>query len=109
MILSILILGGIMIASSVIAGLLTLYQIRTVYSAANSAKAIFAADTGIEVASWCLFKGCTPNSPDDPPTLTFEDKSVKFSINSNISGDTLTIISEGTSGGTLRVLEAFFQ
>ncbi len=53
MLLTVLILGGSLIAASTIAGYLMLLKIRQSSNIANSAKAIFAADTGIE---WDLYK-----------------------------------------------------
>jgi len=51
--LTVLILGGSILAASTIAGYLMLLKIRTVSDITNSTKAIFAADTGIE---WELYK-----------------------------------------------------
>ncbi|GEM_PF-1253054 len=48
MILAILALGGAILGATTIAGLLMTYQIRQTTDFANSAKAIFAADTGVE-------------------------------------------------------------
>jgi hypothetical protein len=52
MLIAVLSLGGAILGATTVAGLLTLYQIRATTDTANSAKAIFAADTGTE---WALF------------------------------------------------------
>jgi len=58
MLLTVLVLGGSILAASTVAGYLTLLKIRTSSDAANSAKALFAADTGIE---WELCREISPN------------------------------------------------
>ena len=48
MLLTVLVIGGLLLGASAIAGLLMVYQIRQSGDVANSTKAIFAADSGIE-------------------------------------------------------------
>jgi hypothetical protein len=48
MILTVLALGGTILGAATVASLLVVYQIRQSTDLANSARAIFAADTGIE-------------------------------------------------------------
>ena len=52
MLIAVLSLGAAILGATTVAGLLTLYQIRATTDTANSAKAIFAADAGME---WALF------------------------------------------------------
>ncbi len=52
MLIAILTLGGAILGATSLAGLLLLYQIRSTTDTENSAKAIFAADTG---ANWALY------------------------------------------------------
>lgn len=52
MLITVLSLGGAILGATTVAGLLTLYQIRATTDTENSAKAIFAADAGVE---WALF------------------------------------------------------
>ena len=52
MLIAVLSLGGAILGATTVAGLLTLYQIRATTDSQNSAKAIFAADAGIE---WAQF------------------------------------------------------
>ncbi len=120
MLLSIMILGGVMLSASVIAGVLLWYQVRQVNDAVSSAKAIFAADAGIEFISWCIFKpGCEipnpfesipPHScPDNPlSTVSFDGDDACFEIESSSDEGVLTIRSRGYSGKTVRILEAQF-
>ena len=75
MLIAVLSLGGAILGATAIAGFLTLYQIRTTTDSANSAKAIFAADSGVELARfdyYCFPEGrcplVTPGSSDYPPT-----------------------------------------
>ena len=55
MILTVLALGGTMLGATTIAGLLMLYQLRQANDLSNSARAIFAADAGMEWAFYNLF------------------------------------------------------
>jgi hypothetical protein len=61
MLIAVLSLGGAILGATTVAGLLTLYQIRATTDTANSAKAIFAADAGVE---WTLFDHyCSMDTP----------------------------------------------
>lgn len=53
MLLTVLVLSGTILGATTIAGLLTLYQIRQSTDFINSAKAVYAADSGME---WRLYK-----------------------------------------------------
>ncbi len=65
MILTVLALGGTILGATTVAGLLMLYQIRQATDLANSAKAIFAADAGLEWALYQFFtKDTTKVLPD---------------------------------------------
>lgn len=70
MVLTVLALGGTLLGLTGIAGLLMVYQIRQATDLANSSKAIFAADAGIE---WALYdfdchvdEGVLCGDPDPP-------------------------------------------
>jgi hypothetical protein len=110
MILSVVILGGILLSAAAIAGLLMVYQIRASNDAVNSAKAIFAADAGIEVVSWCFFKGCPPYDAQNPPPIDFDDGGVSFEVDSTITATDITIVSKGLAAGgkVIRILETVF-
>lgn len=60
LILTVLALGGALLGATAIAGLLTTYQIRQTTDLANSARAIFAADAGIEWGLYNFFCSLNP-------------------------------------------------
>lgn len=66
MLLTLLVIGGTLFGATTIAGTLVVYQIRQSADAANSAKAIFAADTGIE---WGLYQFFHGESAGAPPVM----------------------------------------
>ena len=112
MILTALTLGGVILVATTIAGLLTVYQLRQANDLANSAKAIFAADTGVE---WGLYQFFNPTGPELQPTMTngatFTTKC--YDSSSNQLADctdvnTVDIRSLGTSLGVSRAFELTF-
>ena len=117
MILTVLALGGTILGATTIAGLLMLYQLRQTSDLASSAKAITAADAGIEWSFYNLF--CKEASKDPcpmPPLDTFSNgASVKVTCydsagqDADCAGDSVrTIRSIGTSGNASRAFEANF-
>lgn len=68
MVLTVLALGGTILGATTIAGLLMLYQIRQTTDLSNSARAIFAADAGLEHAFYDLFCAGDPNKSPCPLT-----------------------------------------
>lgn len=56
MILTAIITGGIVLSASVIAGMMTFYQLREVNDTVKSSMALFAADSGVEATLNCYFK-----------------------------------------------------
>lgn len=113
MVISVLTLGGILLSATGIAGLLMTYQIRAANDAVNSAKAFFAADAGIETASYCFFK--TPNCTDMESyvatNLSFgEAPKVSASVTSTQTSNSLDIFSNGyaSNGKVIRTLQASF-
>lgn len=73
MLIAVLALGGAILGATTVAGLLTLYQIRATTDTADSAKAIFAADTGVEWALFNYYCGTTMPSrcASAPPAPSF--------------------------------------
>src|SRR5437870_1421192 len=67
LILTVLSIGGILLGATTIAGLLVAYQIRQATDLANSAKAIFAEDTGIE---WGLYQFFNPGEGRAAPVFS---------------------------------------
>jgi hypothetical protein len=66
MLIAILTLGGAILGATSIAGLLLLYQIRSTTDTENSAKAIFAADSGVNWALYAYFNSPEGNAPAQP-------------------------------------------
>jgi hypothetical protein len=85
MILTVLALGGAILGATTIAGLLMLYQIRQTTDLANSGKAIYAADAGIE---WTLYNWfCDPEvkSPCPAPNAgAWNAKTMNFANGSRV-------------------------
>ena len=116
MLLTILALGSTLLGATTIAGLLMLYQIRQATDLGNSAKAIFAADAGIEQAYYNL--SCAEDPSKDPcpaesPVFTNGASLVVTCFNAIIeaacSGDEVTRIrSVGHGGSSFRAFEANF-
>lgn len=63
MLITVLFLSGSILGATTIAGLLTLYQLRQSANASDSAKALFAADSGLE---WELYKHYRDESYPEP-------------------------------------------
>ena len=112
MILAVLMLGGAMLGVTAIAGLLMLYQIRQSTDYENSAKAIFAADAGVEWALQSYFKPPAGPLPGSPPGTLENGAVVSVTCYDNTNSpvacsnpSSTYAISEGSAGGTKR---AFF-
>ena len=96
MLLTVLILGGVILGVSTIAGYITVQKIRQSSGAIDSTKAIFAADTGIEWELYKQFKG-----PADKPIL-----SNGASFETSKTGE--FVKSVGRSGNSFRAFEIEF-
>ena len=75
MILSVMALGGMILGVTTIAGLLMIYQVRQATDAALSARAIFAADSGLEWGLYNYYCLSAPNNqktpcPAQPPVFS---------------------------------------
>jgi hypothetical protein len=103
MILAVLTLGGAILGVTAIAGLLMLYQIRQSTDFQNSAKSIFAADAGVELALENYFRheggplGTLSNGAlvevtcydsSDTALATCDDASAAYAISKGTAGDT---------------------
>ena len=118
MLISVIMLGGVLLSAAAIGGLLTIYQIRASNDIVSSAKAVFAADSGIEITTWCLYKGCddplTPEveNAENPPEIFFNDSSVSVEASAEQSPGALEVVifSRGfaADGKVLRTLETIF-
>lgn len=69
MLLSILTLGAVMLGATAVSGFLVIYQIRMTSDIADSTKAIFAADAGIDWANY-QFAKATSTSALQAPVFT---------------------------------------
>lgn len=98
MLLTVLVIGGLLLGASSIAGLLMVYQIRQSSDVINSTKAIFAADTGIEWELYRMFK----NPGYSKPIMTNE-----ANFSTTVYG-TSTIKSVGNSQKSSRAFELTF-
>ncbi len=114
MILSVMMLGGILLSGAAIAGLLMLYQIKASNDVVASGKAVFAADTGIEAASWCAFRSngfCSADSLQNIDFITFDDSTVSSTVDYNTVGSEINITARGlaANGSIVRILETIFE
>ncbi len=84
MLLTVILLSGTVLGATTIAGILTLYQTRQSTNVSDSAKAIFAADTGLE---WELYKRFKEDELYPKPVMLngtdFETASTTTSIKSS--------------------------
>ena len=116
MILTVLALGGTILGATTIAGLLMLYQLRQSTDLANSAKAIFAADAGLEYAFYNLFCVDNPEKPNCPALAPIFQNQASHSVTCydaaaapiECGEGTRTIHSVGMAGGASRAFEAAF-
>ena len=117
MVLTVLALGGTILGATTIAGLLMLYQLRQTSDLASSAKAITAADAGMEWAFYNLFcKGdSTKPCPAPAPGPFVNGATVVVTCfdavgeETSCEGDAMrSIRSVGTSGNASRAFEAAF-
>ena len=104
LLLTTLTLGGILLGATTIGGLLMVYQIRQATDLANSGKAIFAADAGIE---WGLYQFFNPNTSRPAPVLS---NGASFATSCSPVADctdigTRVINSVGKSANAVRALE----
>ncbi|MDP3052353.1 MAG: hypothetical protein Q8N22_00100, partial [bacterium] len=97
MLLTVLILGSAILSASTIAGYLMTLKIRASSDIANSAKAIFAADAGVEWELYKLFKDSNYPKP-----------SLSNNANFTSSNDGAVIKSIGRSGNSFRAFEIEF-
>lgn len=102
MVLSVLMLGGVLLGVSALAGLLMVYQIRQANDAVNSARAFFAADAAMEWQTYNIYKAST--TPAEPPLFTVSGVTATATI--IFPPGEIVIRSQGFSGKVVRALEA---
>ena len=108
MLLAVLSMGGIILGATTIAGFLMIHQIRQTTVAEDSARAIFAADAGLERGLYTYFKvyDCFADNPINCPSgeiietfPTNNGSSYQFTLDT----DNATVISRGTTQTTHRI------
>lgn len=114
MIISVMILGGILLGAAGISGLLMIFQIRAANDAVNSAKAFFAADTGIEAGSYCILKiaGCTDVASfvaADNSNFTDSAVSVSATSTSDVNGTDIISFGYANNKKVVRNLETILS
>lgn len=125
MLISVILLGGMLLGASAVTGTLLAYQIRQANDALKSAKALFAADAGMEAASFCVLKNfrCPSDKGSDPgysenrypmqyDFLEYrEGNGPEFTIvkSVNEADGVINIVSKGTFSSAVRAFEAFFE
>ena len=108
MILSIITLGAIMLGATAVSGFLVVYQLRMSSDAADSAKAIFAADAGID---WGIYQFSNPTSTAPAPVFSNRASFVLVCYNPSsvqvpCSDSSVSVIrSSGRSGMSNRAFE----
>ncbi len=106
MLITVVMLSGAVLASTSLAGLLILYQLRQATDAKASMQAIFAADAGLEWAFYNENKlvGTPEYKNYDPPISRTLDNGAKYTVTKDDADPLLPIKSIGQSG---RVARAF--
>lgn len=99
MLATVLILSGTILGATTIAGILMLYQVRQSTNIGNSAKAIFAADTGLEYEFYRKYKDAGYAAPIMTNGASFATTLV----------GTTTVQSVGSVGEVIRAFEATFE
>lgn len=103
MILTTLILSGTILAAITIAGLLMLYQVRQAGNAAQSARAIFVADAGLEYE---LYRFYSQQCEYNPPQFAIDN--VRLYSETQVVGNDVLFISNSLAGKTTRGLSLRF-
>ena len=94
MILAVLALGGAILGATTIAGLLMTYQLRQVGDFSSSAKAIYAADAGVECGLYAQIKDNSVSCPETPSS------DANYTETTDLVNQ--TIFSQGASGNAHR-------
>ncbi len=122
MLLTVVILSGLLLSASTIGGLLMLYQIRQSADIANSSKAIYAADSGLEWRLYKFFKdgakcldcpdgqNCTqPSFSNDAAIFQASCVLQSSTLADGSTEDDLTVKATGEASRNYRALETTFS
>lgn len=99
-VLAVLALGGIVLSATAVAGLLMTHQIRQTTDAANSAKAVFAADAGIECGLYNALK--SGSCPLDSGNTFLNDAKYEVKVEILPNTTSTSITSKGIAGNSRR-------
>jgi len=110
MLLTAVLISGIVLSATSLAGLLTIYQLRQVTDVNSSTKAIFAADTGIEWELYKKFGDSKAYPPHGANTNVGLDNGATFQtfLTTDPSNPSL-VNSVGTSGRSSRAFQIYFS
>ena len=107
MLLTTLVLSAVVLAGVTVAGLLMLYQIRSSGNAEQSAKAVFAADAGINYRLYQIFsdpRDCAYPAPVLSNSASFDARIALEPAGEN-RPDNVVISSSGRAGKTFRAFK----
>lgn len=100
LLLSVMVIGGVLIGATAIAGLLLKYQLRQTNDVVNSTKAFFAADAGIEKETYSIMNAV--------PEPVFSNGAMVTSSWA-MAGPNIVVRSQGVAGGAVRALESYIS
>ncbi|KKU14567.1 MAG: hypothetical protein UX23_C0013G0006 [Parcubacteria group bacterium GW2011_GWB1_45_9] len=102
---TVMVLSGIMVGTTVIAGTLIKNQIRQTVGVVQSNQAIYAADAGLE---WELYRFFV-NNAEPKPSIGGASIQTCSPVGTRCAGFESKIRSIGTAGRTSRAFEAIFE
>ncbi len=108
--LSVVIIGGVLLSAAAIAGLLTIYQVRSANDIAGSARAFFAADAALEWQSYQIEKKalfCTRIFV--PVSFSFLVPNTSSSAACDEQANEIIVRAQGFAGDSARALETVFS
>ncbi len=97
----VVLIGGIFMVTTALSGLLMFYQIQQSADAGNSTIALFAADAGLERATYCYFYESASNPCDASAGTLSNGGTFTTTVTANPNG--FTIDSEGKDAGSRSV------
>jgi len=101
LIMTVILMGGIMIGTTAIAGIVLIYAVRSATLAGFSSQAIYAADAGLE---WELYQYFAPGGTNQPPP-NFNDVNVVVETCSFVVEDLGVTNNADSSGDNVRRLD----
>lgn len=112
---TVILIGGVFFMATTIAGLLMFYQLQESTNFRESTKAIYAADAGLERATYYYYHKlpldtkCPPSDPcSDVPQPSLSNSTV-VSAEIVFTEEVVKITAKGESGRTVRLLQTTFE